>query len=72
VLGSKYVMAFSNRLDLLWESKHLSEDGVFCKNIEGDIMTVECCLEPMSEKWFNAKISLSDGSIIYTPYEFLY
>ena len=53
-----------------WKSKYLSADGVCFKSIEGDIMTVECCLEPWSEDWFDAKISSLDGSIIYTPIEF--
>ncbi len=70
MLGEHHVSAFDSELHLLWKSKYLSADGVYYKSIEGDIMTVECCIEPMSEDWFDAKISLLDGSIIYTPIEF--
>ena len=70
MLGMHRVSAFDSELNLLWKSKYLSADGVYFKSIEGDIMTVECCLEPISEDWFKAKISLLDGSIISTPIEF--
>ena len=70
MLGMHRVSAFDSDLHLLWKSQYLSADGVCFKSIEGDIMTVECCLEPWSEDWFDAKISSLDGSIIYTPIEF--
>ena len=70
VLGAEYIMAYNSKLELLWKSKRLSADGVYFKGLEGDIMTVECCLMPWSEDWFDVTISLLDGSIIHTPIEF--
>jgi hypothetical protein len=63
VLGCEDVMAFDERMELLWQSEPLAVDGVVCDAIDGDRMVLSCEMDPPGG-WVERVISLKDGSVL--------
>ena len=63
VLGCEDVMAFDDRMELLWQSESLAVDGVLCDDIDGDRMILSCEMDPPGG-WVERVISLKDGSVL--------